>query len=656
MSNEINDILGIFKDDDRIYVHEEFMIGKIQELALKYDIKLINTLISNKDMKEHFFVEVEGKYIFKREEFIEFIGGKYYLTDSYSKYKNKIGLSIGNEFIKLNKDVVLNWPFKDCVLEGGQDKEDSKRDEIFYNEILDSYDIDRLYEPKVLTNIKEISKSTENITESIDFKNKNLIIKGNNLIALHSIESTFKDKVKLIYIDPPYNTESDDFGYNDKFTLSTWLTFMKNRLEISKELLSNEGSIFIQISDKHQAHLKLLCDEVFGEENFINTISVRTKSPSGFKTVNLGLFETAEYIHVYAKNKRKWLYNPQYQAINYDENYSKVIINIDRPFDEWVFKNIKDIILEQENISTTKEYDRKFGEGILNKKVEQYALEKAERVFRLTSINSDAGKETLEVKNISLSNMGKVIKVDRKDRQSRYVVNGQEMAFYSKKIRDINGELTPTTMLTNIWTDIAWEGIANEGGVKLKKGKKPERLLKRIIEMTTNENDIVLDFFMGSGTTCAVAHKLKRKYIGIEQLDYNDNDSVVRLINVINGDKTGISKLSNWNGGGSFIYCELMQWNELFINKIKESSSSEELSNIWLEIKEKAFLSYRVKVEEVDKNMSDFNELTLEQQKEFLIEILDKNHLYINLSEMHDGTYNVSEEDKSLNKQFYGLE
>ena len=654
MSKSINDILSIFKKDERIYVNNECMIGKIQELALKYDEKLISTLLNNTEMKMHFFKEVGGALIFKREEFVEFIGGKYYLEDSYTKYKNKIGLAVGDNYIKENKEVVLNWAYKDCVLEGGQDREDAKQDEIFYNEVLAYDDIDRLYENKVITNFKKFDENGE--TEVLEInENDNLIIKGNNLIALHSIKDKYKGKIKLIFIDPPYNTDNDSFRYNDKFTLSTWLTFMKNRLEVCKELLSKDGAIFMQISDKRQAQLKILCDEIFGYDNFINTISVKTKSPSGFKTVNLGLFETAEYIHIYTKNKKEWKYNQQYEKSDYDENYSKVITNFEEEYSKWKVENIKDIILLENNMKNVKEYEDKYGKDTLKVAIKRYAIDNAERVFRLTTINNDAGKETLEIKAESLKNKGVVMIVNREDKDNRFVLNGQEMSFYSKKIRELNGEITPTTLLTNIWTDIAWEGIANEGSVKLKKGKKPERLLKRIIEMATSENDIVLDFFLGSGTTCAVAHKLGRRYIGIEQLDYGNNDSVNRLINVINNDNTGISKLTDWKGGGQFIYCELKQWNEIFIDKINKAMNSQQLIDVWNDMKEKSFLSYRVRVNQIDKNINEFKELSLEQQKEFLLEILDKNHLYVNLSEIDDITYNISDKDKKLNKEFYRL-
>ena len=173
--------------------------------------------------------------------------------------------------------------------------------------------------------------------------------------------------------------------------------------------------------------------------------------------------------------------------------------------------------------------------------------------------------------------------------------------------------------------------------------------------MTTNENDIVMDFFLGSGTTAAVAHKMGRQYIGIEQLDYGDNDCVVRLNNVINGDKTGISTDVDWQGGGSFIYCELMQWNELIIQQIQIAKDKKTLKNIWSEMKEKAFMSYRIEIAQFDDHASEFSELSLENQKKFLLEILDKNQLYVNLSEIDDETYGVSDKDKNLNELFSKL-
>jgi len=185
------------------------------------------------------------------------------------------------------------------------------------------------------------------------------------------------------------------------------------------------------------------------------------------------------------------------------------------------------------------------------------------------------------------------------------------------------------------------------------KGQKAEKLLKRIIEVSTNKGDIILDFFLGTGTTCAVAHKMGRQYVGIEQMDYIKEVTTKRIKEVINGDQTGISKQVGWQGGGDFVYMELAEWNENFVEKIQKAKTKEELKQLWEAIKEKAFLSYKVDIKAIDENAKDFADLSIENQKRFLLESLDKNHLYVNYSEIDDEDYGVSEEDKKINEEFY---
>ena len=201
---------------------------------------------------------------------------------------------------------------------------------------------------------------------------------------------------------------------------------------------------------------------------------------------------------------------------------------------------------------------------------------------------------------------------------------------------------------------MAWEGIANEGGVTLKKGKKPETLLRRIISMSSEEGDLVLDFFSGSGTTAAVAHKMDRQYIGVEQLRYGENGTISRLNNVISGDDSGISEEVDWRGGGEFVSCELMTWNAKFIEEIEDANSNDDLSEIWERMKEQAFLSYRLNVSNFDENADAFSDLPIEDQKNFLIEVLDKNQLYVNYSEIEDSEFNVNDDLKHSNRVFYG--
>lgn len=619
MSKNIEDILNIFRDDERIFVNGEYIIGKIQELALKYDEKVILALLNNKEMKVNFFKDIGGALIFKRDEFIEFIEGKYYLEDSYTKYRNKIGLAVDKNYIKENNQVVLNWAYKDCVLEGGQDREDSKQDEIFYNEILASDDIDRLYENKVLTNFKKFEKDDESKVLSIN-ENENFIIKGNNLIALHSIKDKYKGKIKVIFIDPPYNTDNDSFNYNDKFTRSTWLTFMKNRLEIAKQLLTEDGTIWVILSDVQAHYFKVLADEIFNEDNFLGDVIWQSrKSVSNDTFISL----STNHVFVYAKNKsvldkNNFRLRMDTSKFKYDDNDGRGLYRCD-PFDAPEAR--KNLCYEIKNPNTGMIYKPAMG--------------------RHWSTTENEYKRLYSDGRIAFGRRG---------------VSRPQLKVYLNECLNEQKGMTPTTLWNDIDTTTnATKDLEKLFGSKVFKNPKPEELIERILQIASNEKDIVLDYHLGSGTTCATAHKMNRRYIGIEQMNYIEDISVERLKKVIKGEQTGISKKVNWEGGGSFIYCELMQWNEIFISKIKNSITSNDLIGIWNEVKEKSFLSYRVKVNKIDKNMNDFKELSLEQQKKFLIEILDKNHLYVNLSDIDDITYNVSEEDKRLNKEFYGL-
>ena len=659
MQNLLDNLKNLLQKDKRLVSEGEFFKNKVIELALKLDKDLIKLLLSDEKMKEVFFIEVDKILIFDKDKFIKFVSNKQFLPDSYTAFKNKIGLIDGDgEFISQKKEVVLSWPYKDCVLEGGMTKEDQKRDEIFWNEILAPDEISHLLDPKVFTNAKRIDKDGEHnldgfkTNENGDIKD-NLIIKGNNLLALHSLKKRFAGKVKLIYIDPPYNTGNDSFKYNDAFNHSSWLTFMKNRLEVAKDLLRDDGVIFTQCDDNEQAYLKVLMDEVFGRENFVNHVSVKVKSSAGFKTVNKGVMETSEYILIYAKNKKASVFNKIYRGTSYDTNYKYVVENPSETETNWKFSSIDEKIKHEVDKLKSIELDKKILNTIILELKSEYSLKNPDKVFRYTVINDDAGKETVNARDLSKKD-DKIYKIETIKGDIRYIHKGNQITFYQKKLKNIDEELQPSEQVTNIWTDISWEGIANEGAVKLKKGKKPEKLIKRILELSTQYGDVVLDFFAGTGTTCAVAHKMGRQYVGVEQLDYEENDAIVRLKNVIDGDQSGISKSVGWKGGGDFVYLELAKWNENFVEKIQKAKTKDELKKLWETMKEKAFLSYKVDIKTVDENAKDFADLSIEDQKRFLLECLDKNHLYVNYSEIEDKEYGVSEEDKKLNREFYG--
>lgn len=634
--------------------------SNIVDDALGLNPSLIKLLVKDKLMVSLFFVEIEGILVFDKIKFQHFVSNKKFLEDSYTSFRNKIGLStVDGQFVSENQSIVLSWPYKDCMLEGGQTKEDAKRDEIFWNYTLAPDQINRITEPKAFCNFKKYNKEGEHLIDKIDIKD-NLIIKGNNLLTLYSLRDKFAGKVKLIYIDPPYyfqsNKAGDTFNYNTNFKLSTWCTFMKNRLEVARDLLSDNGAIFVQISDDGVAELHLLMKEIFnrdGENNFINKITVRTKSPSGFGSVNPGVFETAEYILAFAKHKQKWTYNPQFVETQYDDNYKWIVVNKDDPCSEWIVKDFATFVAEKEGYKDKDDAVGHLGNLLFQKLISDYALKYKESVYQPTAIGANAGTDCIEAKEKSKARPDYVFKVERKGHYTVYVLNGREMAFYSKKIREIDGKQVPTMQLTNMWTDISYEGIASEGKVKLKGGKKPERLLRRIIEMGSNKGDLVLDFFSGSGTTAAVAYKLGRQFITCEQLESNVQMSLSRLQGVAKGDNSPVSKIVGWKGGGSFVYFELAKANETYREEIQQSATTEELKLIWQKMVKTGYLNYKVDIKSVNENADDFESLSIDEQKKFLTEGLDMNMLYIPYAEIDSDEYNISENDRKMSKMFY---
>lgn len=652
----LDELKNVLRQREDLIIDNSIAKNKIIELALKDDSDLIKLLLTNDLIKNHFFLDVDGVLIFLKDKFIKFISTKAFLPDSYTAFKNKIGLiDEKGEFISEKKEVVLSWPYKDCVLEGGMTKEDQKRDEIFWNEILAPDEISRLLDPKVFTNAKRINEKGEHkfdgfkTDEKGDIKD-NLIIKGNNLLVLHSLKKRFAGKVKLIYIDPPYNTGNDSFGYNNSFNHSTWLTFMKNRIEIAKYLLRDDGVIFVQCDDNEQAYLKVLMDEIFGRDNFVISIAVRSSTPSGIKTAHKQktIIKQKDFILVYGINKVKISFKPQYtKALNWDKHYS---IWIERGSKEIKLRKLIDVLREEKIISTNQSLDDL---NLENKAFKEFYLKNSNNIARWTSH-----------KNKDIINL-----CTTKYKDKLYITkdnNGKETIYLNKQVlqplsysinyvyKDKGFARDISLLVCDFWDDIDFQNTQNEGGVSLPSGKKPEFLIYRIIDMTTDKDDIVLDFFAGSGTTCAVAHKMGRQYIGIEQLDEHIQKSLARLKNTINFDQSGISKAINWQGGGDFVYLELMKWNENFADEIKKAKTKDELKKLWEIMKEKAFLSYKVDIKAIDEHAKDFDDLSIEDQKRFLYECLDKNHLYVNYTEIDDEIYQVSEEDKKLNREFYG--
>lgn len=384
-----------------------------------------------------------------------------------------------------------------------------------------------------------------------DKNSENMLIQGDNLEALKALLPYYAGKVKCIYIDPPYNTGSAFEHYDDNLEHSKWLDMMYPRLELLRELLSEDGSIFIHIDDNESDYLKIIMDEIFGRRNFVNRITIDARSPSSFSTVNPGVFKSSEYIIWFSKNKNLFVENPVRLKRKPDYAYNKWVENPEDDYSLWRFGNVSEIYhktLPPKTINPEKTLHH----------YNQFIVNNAKHIWRPTEISdSGAGKIVIEKKKESLLCPDNVFKVEREKYEPIYILNGKQISFYSKNVSKIDGVLTATALLTNVWIDIAWEGIAKEGDVVFKKSKKPERLIHRILNLATNEGDLVLDSFLGSGTTAAVAHKMGRRWIGIEMGEHAKTHCAARLRKVIDGEQGGISKSVNWQGGGGFRFYHL---------------------------------------------------------------------------------------------------
>jgi adenine-specific DNA-methyltransferase len=633
----------------RAWITEEGKLKKwvVIALARNGDPDLIALLLNHPKLKEAFFLSVDEALVFQHEKFITFLEMKNYLNDSYTRYSNSIGLATEDRRLKHVSDVVLVWPFKDCILEGGQTKAEQKREEVFFNRILAHDEITQLLEPKVVTHATLYDAEGQHPLETFrrdrelnrkrgvsdDTITDNLIIKGNNLLAMHSLKNLFGSKVKLIYIDPPYNTGSDGFNYNDRFSRSTWLTFMHNRLEIAKTLLRDDGAIFVQCDDNEQAYLKVLMDEVFGRENHRETIVVKTSTPSGVNAINVKrgerLFKVKEYLLFYSKTPT-FRFKPMYVKSRFNSNYRYEVV---QQGDRYRVRDLKSIYQDAQ-------------------KLQAYALAHPDRIFSLEKNNKKAGEAIKKVLKASRES-DEVIAFVNSHKRTMLIYQGGVLVPLKDRIVHENGRNFFGTLISDLWDDEIFQTNQREGGVHLPGGKKPEKLLKRILELVTEPGDIVLDYHLGSGTTAAVAHKMQRQYIGIEQLDYGQNDSVVRLQKVIAGDPTGISSDQGWHGGGSFVYLELKKQNQTLIEAIMDAKTTDELLGIWERMRSESFLDYAVDVEAIQKSLEDFRRLDLSEQKRILIDLLDANQLYVNLSSLHDADFACSEAEKRITNLLY---
>jgi adenine-specific DNA-methyltransferase len=615
--------------------------------AQNFDAELIELLLDNQELKAKFFLDIKETLVFNQNLFVQFLEQKNYLNDSYTRYKNKVGLTIDEKFLKQRNEVALVWPFKDCVLEGGQSREEDKREEIFFNETLAQDEITQLLEPKVLTNAKTFDKDGEHkfkgfIRDKEINKKRglpestitdNIIIKGNNLLTLHSLKSEFAGKVKLIYIDPPYNTggNGDTFEYNNSFKRSTWLTFMKNRLESAKNLLTKDGAIIIAIDENEQAHLGVLLKELFKDyETHCITI---VHNPRGIQGTNFSY--THEYAffvipkgkktinkRIKAESEIKWsnLRNWGGESLRSDAKncFYPIIINPKTSKIEGFGNVCPDEF-------TTNKREVKHNDKILVYPVDNDGVERKWRYSR---------QSVEDISNFLRAR----------------VKNGQWDVEIGKNFEQYR----------TVWIDPKYD--SNEYGTKIVKELVPDstfsfpKSLWNVYDciyavIGDDKNAIVLDYHAGSGTTAHAVLEINaidngnRKFIMCEQMDYVDTVTTKRVQKVISNKKTN----------DNVIYFELKKYNETFIEQIEVAKDSKTILRIWEQMKEKSFLNYNLDIQKQDEHIDEFKKLELAQQKEHLIELLDKNQLYVNLSSINDKDFEVSKEEKQVTKDFYQI-
>ncbi|MDD4592990.1 MAG: site-specific DNA-methyltransferase [Parabacteroides sp.] len=645
----------LLQDERFIAEDGKVLKAKVYDAAMAMDEDLLHLLLSEQVLKDHFFKKVNDTFIFDKVEFTWVLNSREFLPESYTMYKNKIGLvDSSGDLISQKQDVTLVWPYKDCVLEGGQTKDDEKRDEVFYNETLAPDQVTRLLYPKALANAKRYSYAgdydltgkavggegtvtCEETTEFLD--DDNMIVKGNNLLALSSLLRRYEGKVKLIYIDPPYyfnkNISEDSFKYNSNFHLSSWLTFLKNRLTLAWDLLAPKGTIWIHIGEDGMHYLKVLADDVFGKEHFVATLPRKTRD--GKSDVPFNLSQDFDFILVYAKA---------------DESDATVGRNVKRKYYEtddfpgrlWRTADMTSqrTIYERPNSNFTMVNPKTGKEYPVNPKRSWAVTEETfETYYQAGGIGFPDDYDFMSGERP----FRRVFKDEDDQNQKPTAVYSDfllrdfiENLMLKTKNKDGNDEID--ALFTRDEFDYA----------------KPENLIKSLLEVTTQDCDLILDFFMGSATTQAVALKMNRRFIGIEQMDYINTVSVPRLCKVVEGEQGGISKDVDWSGGGSFVYCELAERSETLIKQLQSAEDSKPILAILDEATEKGLLRPSVLPDDLKKTREEFLEFSLDEQRRLVMELLDKNKLYVNLCDMEDENMSLSESSKAFTRSFYNLD
>lgn len=633
MQNLMKDLEALLEKEPSLLSDGEILKNAVIERALKMDAEFLALLMQSELIKRHFFPDIEGTLVFDKVKFQEFVSNKAFLPDSYTAFKNRIGLMDGADYLKKSSDVVLAWPYKDCVLEGGMEKEDKGQDEVFWNTTLAPDDITRLFEPKVLTGFErwDVEAVAEGKPKSVERigNEHNLLIKGNNLLVLHSLKARFAEKIDLIYIDPPYNpsTKTNTFLYNNRFNHSSWLAFMKNRLEVAKQLLTKNGSLIVAIDDNEFYFLGVMLDELFPDHE-VHCVTIE-HNPRGVQGTNFS------YTHEFAFFViPKGLRSVGYRRI---------------PESEISWRNLRDNGGESLR-SDAKNcfYPIKVKDGniigfghVLDDDIHPPQSVEHDNYMAVFPIDRDGVERKWRYARQSVEEVQHLLKADLKN--GKYEIKiGKDFGHYR-----------------TVWKGSRYD--ANEHGTKLLNDLVPEcgfsypkslwtvfDCLKSIVG--NKKQARILDFFAGSGTTGHAVMELNkadggnRKFILVEQLDYIEDTTKKRLLEVLRREAPLFENTT-------LVYAEMMKWNAVLLERIRDASTQEDIAKMYEQVKATGYLRHNVDLSKFDTD--DFAALALEDQKKALIDCLDMNHLYVNLGEIGDEAYCVSEENLRLNRAFY---
>lgn len=641
---------NLFDDLEKLLTAHEALIDERGKLiknavidrAARLDPEFLKTLLSSDTIRAHFFADVEGTLIFDKVKFAEFVSNKAFLPDSYTAFRNRIGLTDGQgRYLKDSRDVVLAWPYKDCVLEGGMTKEDAKRDEIFWNTTLAPDDITRLFEPKALTGFERwdaeaVAAGKPKPVGEIGVGD-HLLIKGNNLLALHSLKARYAGHVKLIYMDPPYNTGGDGFKYNDRFNHSTWLTFMRNRLEVAKDFLRpSHGVLAISIDHNEVFHLKVLCDEIFGRENFLTAVAVQNNSKGRVMDKN---FSTSnEFCLFYSRG----ILENQLSVRKSDEEIEKYYPEKDN-FGRFRYLELR---------NTHREFGRHNRPSLyypLYSSPENgcISLEKDD-FFSLEILPDwDDGFEGCwtwgQAKSELQSELLRAFEV-----KGRWKIYRKAYAV-GEDGENVSKQLKTLWFSKDFLTDKGQAVVDDLIGRGVFRSPKPLGYIKTIVDLCTDPHgeDIVLDCFAGSGTTGHAVLALNdddggnRRFILAEQLAYAEDVTGLRLKEVLRRD----------GKKASFAFLQLAEWNEALGRRIREAADDAALERVTADMRANGY--WRYSVDQALWDWDAFAKLDFDERKQMLLDALDANHLYVNYGDIADAAYGLSAEDIAVNRAFY---